>query len=71
MCEFCGNKTPEERRRLIEYAGRVARDLEALATRYRSMAAGRIDPHVVDIRGGGVRSATALQVIKRLVEDWL
>jgi len=45
MCEWCGEKTPEERRRLREAGQERATDLRRLATYYQSLGDGSVKAH--------------------------
>lgn len=68
MCEYCGEKTKEERDRLERDANRLYQQLIGIGRWYIGAAQGRHSGH--DDRAKEV-AEMARRIIRRLVEDWL
>jgi hypothetical protein len=68
MCEWCGEKTQEERRQLIEAGQRFANDLRTLADYYAGLGRGSVKPH--DAKTIGAIRPTARRVLRELFESW-
>jgi hypothetical protein len=68
MCEWCGEKTPEQRRELIEAGSRFAQELRVLADYYAGLGRGSITPH--DPKVVAPIKANARWVLRQLFEDW-
>ena len=68
MCEWCGEKTPEERKALIQAAKTFRDSLHRLGDYYVSAAHGR-EVHHTEASVG--RAALAKNIIRQLVGDWI
>lgn len=70
MCEYCGDKTPEERDRLMADAESLAKRLKNLGHYYERASKGYIQHHGEDqeaMKAGKI----AHSIVRRLVEDWI
>ncbi|HBG32052.1 MAG TPA: hypothetical protein DDW98_15745 [Gammaproteobacteria bacterium] len=70
MCEICECRSTDEKTRkaALDRTERFAERLERLASDYRKMASGWIDPHG---DGAKVVAGNARVVAKALVDEWL
>ncbi len=68
MCEWCGDKRPEERQRLVEAGRHSSRDLRRLASYYEGLGKGSVEPH--NARTIDAIKPIARSVLRQLFEDW-
>jgi len=66
MCDLCG--TEEEKKAGRARAGRMADQLDRLASNYRDMQRGYYKPYAED---GKRTQLIATRVIRELVEEWI
>ena len=67
MCNLCAG-TEEERAAAKRRHGFHAEQMEALATAYRDMAAGKLNPHSDEAKKVGL---VARSLIRELVAEWV